>query len=155
MSTPSAPRIQSIGARTGDVADGPVTTEHPVLTVADGRVHVREVRGATVVRLDGGLDDAFAAEVQEAIVAATAGADAVIVDLDRVTLLEPEALGAVLRHAGGPDAARCVVAPRLSGRMVLDRWGASGEHAVFTSIADALQARTFAADGYGRGWSPG
>jgi anti-anti-sigma regulatory factor len=86
-----------------------------------------------------------------------AGTDAVVLDLDQVTLLDE---GAFSQLAAAFDEAtdgveRCIVASRLSGRMVLERWGATEDYGVFTSVADALQARTFLANGYGTGWRPG
>ena len=35
----------------------------------------------------------------------------------------------------------------------LDRWDVPSRFVVFTSVADALQAREFAASGYGTGWA--
>ncbi len=144
-----------LGTRAGASEDGPVTGPVPAVDLLGGHLHVSQRRGATIVAVDGGLDDALVARLVPAIEEAVETSSAVIVDVDRVTLLDRSAIEAVLacvdRSPAGP--ARCVVAGRLSGRLVLDRWGIASECAVFTSVADALQARTFVENGYGNGWS--
>lgn len=139
----------------GTSASDPITDAVPTLELAEGHVHVSEVREVTVISLHGGLDDRLAASVLPALVDAVADAPAAVLDLDHVTLLDRSALDLVLDGLGPttPEADRCVVAGRLSGRLVLDRWGATARIAVFTSVADALQSRTFAASGYGDGWT--
>lgn len=147
--------LRDVGTRTGatdtDVGTGPV----PVVDLADGHLHVWHRRGVTIVGLDGGLDDALAAVVAPAVAQAVADAEAVILDLDHVTLLDRTALTAVCEaiDAVPGESTRCIVAGRLSGRLVLDRWFVPDSYAVFTSVADALQARTFVESGYGHGWS--
>jgi anti-anti-sigma regulatory factor len=130
-----------------------VTGPMPVLDL-DGHLHVATRRGVTIVAVDGGLDDALARSLAPAIHTAAAGASAVILDLDRVTLLDRTALDVICDVVEGLPAvtARCVVAGRLSGRLVLERWGLPGRFTLFTSVADALQAREFDASGYGNGW---
>jgi hypothetical protein len=155
--TRNEPRRSAVGTRPGDGADDPVTGPMPAIELHDGRVRVHVERDVTVASLDGGLDDAFAAEVIPTLPGALAGAEAVILDIDQVALLDRESfdsvLGAFTAATDGLD--RCIVASRLSGRMVLERWGVTEDHAVFTSLADALQARAFVANGYGDGWQPG
>lgn len=151
MSDPDAGRY---GTRPGDGADDPVTGPMPALDLHDGRVRVQVDKGVTIVSLDGGLDADFARHVAPTIASQITRAPAVVLDLDQVTLLEEagfETLAEALVRAAA-DAERCVVASRLSGRMVLERWGVARRWAVFTSVADALQARAFAANGYGEGW---
>ena len=141
---------------TPDASDlGPVTGPMPVVELGDGQVHVSTRRGVVVVALDGGLDDAMAASVVPAVAGVVAGAEAVVLDLDRVTLLDRSALDAVCAVLEGLPrrVGRCLVASRLSGRLVLDRWGIPRRFTVFTSVADALQAREFIANGYGNGWA--
>jgi anti-anti-sigma regulatory factor len=130
-----------------------VTGPMPVLDL-DGHLHVASRRGVTIVAIDGGLDDALARSLVPAIRTAAAGASAVILDLDQVTLLDRTALDVICEVIEGLPAvtARCVVAGRLSGRLVLERWGLPGRFTLFTSVADALQAREFDASGYGNGW---
>ncbi|HEX4902047.1 MAG TPA: hypothetical protein VFV42_04505, partial [Acidimicrobiales bacterium] len=122
----------------------------------DGRLRVRVEKDVTVVALDGGLDAQMADEVVPGLPGVLAGVDAAVLDVDQVTLLDEAAFA---RVADAFDAAtdgleRCVVASRLSGRLVLERWGATSRFGVFTSVADALQARAFRGDGYGPGWDP-
>jgi ABC-type transporter Mla MlaB component len=128
----------------------------PAVELAGGHLHVCSRRGVTILALDGGLDDALAAEVAPAMEAAIRSAEAVVFDIDRVTLLDRSALSRlldVLDVVAGQHE-RCVVAGRLSGRLVLDRWSVPTSFAVFNSVPDALQARTFVESGYGHGWSP-
>ena len=153
-----APRldVHEVGTRTGATETDAVTGPMPVVDLADGHLHVSVRRGATIVQVDGGLDDALAAVIAPAIEAAVAGCKAVILDLDPATLLDRTALDAVCAAIDTePGVSRCVVAPRLSGRLVLDRWDVPDSFAVFGSVADALQARAFVESGYGDGWSTG
>lgn len=150
-------RPAPVGTRHGDGADDPVTGPMPAIELHDGRVRVHVERDVIVASLDGGLDDTFAAEVVPALPGTLAGADAVVLDIDQVALLDREAFDALLTAftAATEGIDRCIVASRLSGRMVLERWGVTEHQAVFTSVADALQARAFVASGYGDGWKPG
>jgi anti-anti-sigma regulatory factor len=146
-----------VGTRPGAGADDPVTGPMPAVELEGGRVRVHLHRDVTIVTLDGGLDADLVRTVAPTLPGALAGADAVVLDLDQVTLLDE---GAFSQLAAAFDEAtdgveRCIVASRLSGRMVLERWGATEDYGVFTSVADALQARTFLANGYGTGWRPG
>lgn len=132
------------------VTTGPV----PIVALADGHLHLSTRRDVLLAAVDGGLDDDLAATVVPALAEAIDGAEAVVLDLDQATLLDRsavEALCDVLSNAA--DAESCVVAARLSGRLVLERWGLPRDVAVFTSVADALQARTFIESGYGSGWA--
>jgi anti-anti-sigma regulatory factor len=145
-----------VGTRPGAGADDPVTGPMPAVALHDGRMQVHVHRDVTIVTLDGGLDEAFAREIAPTIQDALAGVEAAILDVDQVTLLEQGGFD-VLAEAFGQATAGldcCIVASRLSGRMVLERWGVTEHHAVFTSVADALQARAFRANGYGEGWQP-
>jgi anti-anti-sigma regulatory factor len=134
----------------------PDTGPMPALELHDGRVRVHVHRDVTVVTLDGGLDEAFADVVAPMLPGALAGAVAAVLDVDQVTLLDEVAFGRLADAFADAsvDADRCIVASRLSGRMVLERWGVTSRFGVFTSVADALQARTFLANGYGEGWQP-
>lgn len=131
-----------------------VTGPMPVLDLDDAHLHVSTRRGVTIAAIDGGLDDTLAATVVPALRAALADARAVVLDLDHVTLLDRSALDAVCDVVDRLPAsvARCLVAGRLSGRLVLERWGVPERFSLFTSVADALQAREFVASGYGHGW---
>lgn len=133
------------------VVTGPV----PVLDLADGHLHVSTRRGVTLVEIDGGLDDDLAAELVPLLRSSTVEASALILDLDHTTLLDQTALESVCTVVLALDVERCVVAGRLSGRLVLDRWGIPDRFVVFSSVADALQARAFLESGYGTGWATG
>lgn len=146
--------VNDVGTRPGATDNEVVTGPMPVVDLVDGHLHVFLRRGSTVVQIDGGLDDALATMLAPAIETAVADAVAVVLDLDQVTLLDKSALDTVcaaLDAAAGES--RCIVAGRLSGRLVLERWKIPETFAVFSSVADALQARTFVESGYGEGWS--
>lgn len=150
------PDPRDFGTRPGAGAHDPVTGPMPAVALHDGHLQVHVQREVTIVTLDGGLDEAFARELSPSIGGILAGAEAVILDVDQVTLID-QAGFAILAEAFGRATAGiecCIVASRLSGRMVLERWGVTDHHAVFTSVADALQARAFLANGYGTGWQP-
>lgn len=154
--TPAGTDAARVGIRPGDGADDPVTGPMPAVELQAGRLRVHARRDVTIVALDGGLDAAMAADVAPAMAGALAGAEAVVLDLDRVTLLDEVAFTTLLdAFAAATDGCdRCLVASRLSGRLVLERWGVGHRYGVFTSVADALQARAFRGDGYGPGWAP-
>ena len=147
----------SLATRRGASDLEAVTGPMPVVDLGDGHLHVSTRRGATIVEVDGGLDDDMVVTVVDALERVVAGAEAVVVDLDRATLLDRSALDtlcAVLERLPA-HVGRCLVASRLSGRLVLERWRIPSRFVVFTSVADALQAREFIASGYGDGWSLG
>jgi hypothetical protein len=81
----------------------------------------------------------------------------VIVDLSQITLvLAAPMMGLaawVLGASHQPDWC-CVVCPRPTARALLRKWHVTRCVATFGSVGDALQARRFAADGYGAGWYP-
>lgn len=156
VAEPDARHEATFGVRPGDGADDPVTGQMPVLELHEGRVRVQVQRGVTVVSLDGGLDDRFVDEVGPALDGAVVGADAVVLDVDQVTLLDEGAFARLTRafDAATSGTERCIVASRLSGRMVLERWGVTARYGLFTSVPDALQARAFLGEGYGEGWTP-
>lgn len=144
----------TMGTRSGASDLEPVTGPLPVVDLDDGHVHVTTRREVTIIALDGGLDDTLAAQVVDTLADLVSDATAVVVDLDRVTLLDRSALDAVcavLEHL--PESTRrCLVAGRLSSRMVLERWDVLDRFVLFHTVADALQAREFVANGYGTGW---
>ncbi len=153
----STPDPGLVGTRAGDAADDPVTGPMPAVDLLDGRMQVYVDKGVTIIGLDGGLDEQFASDVAPRLASTLSAARAVVLDVDRVTLLDQagfDVLAAAFAHAT-KDLDRCIVASRLSGRMLLERWGVTSQVAVFTSVPDALQARTFASNGYGDGWAPG
>lgn len=130
---------------------------HPVeLTAVDARVAVSQRGPCVVIAPAGGLDAVLADEIVGTVAAIARTALASILDVEQITLLDRAAFDVLLagfeQSTDGRD--RCLVANRLSGRLVLDRWGVSDRLATFGSVADALQARSFAADGYGLGWVP-
>ena len=145
-----------VGTRPGAGAHDPVTGPLPAVALHEGRMQVHVQRDVVVVTLDGGLDEPFARDLAPTIAGTLAGAEAVVLDVDQVTLLDQAGFdvlaAAFARATAGIDC--CIVASRLTGRMVLERWGVTERHAVFTSVADALQARAYGAYGYGDGWQP-
>lgn len=143
-----------VGGRLGDGADDPITGPMPAVNLLGGQVRAHVHKGVTIVALDGGLDDALAARVAPVLPGATTGAAAVILDVDQVTLIDRTAFEDLAQAFDGAAGSRprCVVASRLSGRMVLERWDFTRRFAIFTSVPDALQARAFALSGYGEGW---
>lgn len=149
-----------VGTRRGashiDPTSGPITGPLPVLSLVDGHLQVTVQRGVTIVALDGALDDHFAESVVDPIRRAVERVDAVVLDIDHVTLLDRTGIEAVLDaiEAAPAGAPRSLVAGRLSGRLVLERWDVHERFVVFTSVADALQALAFAESGYGTGWDP-
>ncbi len=156
MNAPAGiPDPADVGTRSGADDDAVVTGPMPVLDLAAGHLHVSVRRNVTIVEVDGGLDDDLAATLVPAIEACVVDAVAVIVDLDHTTLLDRTALDAVcaLLQRADPAVDRCIVSGRLSSRLVLERWDILREFVVFSSVADALQARTFAESGYGNGWA--
>lgn len=148
------PDVNDVGTRPGASDTDVVTGPMPVVDLVGGHLHVSVRRGVTIVAVDGGLDDALAAVLAPAIDAAVGGSNAVVLDLDQVTLLDRSALDTVCAAIDGErDISRCIVAPRLSSRLVLERWDIPKTFAVFGSVPDALQARTFVESGYGDGWT--
>jgi anti-anti-sigma regulatory factor len=144
------------GTRPGAGADDPVTGPMPALALHDGRMQMHIRRDVLIVTLDGGLDEDMAREIAPTVPGALDGAEAVVLDVDQVTLIDQAGFD-ILADAFGKATAGidcCIVASRLSGRMVLERWGVTDHHVMFTSVADALQARAFLASGYGNGWQP-
>lgn len=128
--------------------DGSRAADRHLEVSSDGRV--------AIVTLAGELDDVLATLLIPALTVAARRCDAIVLDLDRVTLLEHSALAMVcqvidvLPH----EDSCCIVAGRPSVRLKLSRWGPPSSFATFTSVGDALQARRFAEHGYGPGWRP-
>lgn len=147
--------VAEMGTRTGASDDDAVTGPMPVVDLAEGHLHVSLRRGVTILTIDGGLDDDLGTVVAPLVASAIEGSDAVILDLDQTTLLDRTALEAVVDRvlAAGPGLDRCIVSGRLSGRLVLERWEVLERFVVFSSVADALQARAFVESGYGTGWA--
>ena len=145
-----------VGTRAGAGADDPVTGPMPAIDLHDGRIRVHVDKDVTIITLDGGLDVAFATAVAPTFVRVLADAGPVVLDVDQVALLDQAGFDVLSSAFASATAGheRCIVASRLSGRMVLERWGVTSVYAVFTSVADALQARAFQANGYGEGWQP-
>lgn len=142
------------GPRRGAAADDPLTTgPQPAVSLLDGRLRVHDDHGVLVLALDGGLDRPLVESVVDAMSPLLADVDAVILDLADVALLDEECTRTLIEtfRAATVDAERCLVTSRFSGRMVLERCGGH-DLAMFSSAGDALQARTYAAEGYGPGW---
>jgi anti-anti-sigma regulatory factor len=129
-----------------------IADRHPLVDAVDAD----EAGQVVVARLRPQLVLPAGPEVVDAVAALAAGADATVLDLSEVTLIEPggvTALVGALVAAAGDPAACCIVARRASGRRLLRQWGLDRVVCLFGSVGDALQARVHALDGYGLGWS--
>jgi anti-anti-sigma regulatory factor len=128
------------------VAAGPGSRD-PCLGQCDGIVLVTPAR-----ELPDPLPPALAEELERLVTDRS-----VIVDLSGVTLVSAAPVvglaGWVVGASRQPDQC-CVVCSRPTARALLRSWGITRCLVVFGSIGDALQARRFAHDGYGSGWSP-
>ena len=83
--------------------------------------------------------------------------DRVVLDLSDAVLVGPAALCDLLDEvvAAGEDPDRvCLVCERLSTQVLLRRYGATEQAAVFGTVKDALQALLLHDEGYGSGWTP-
>jgi hypothetical protein len=120
----------------------------------DVRVELRE--GVIVMTPPGTLPDPLPAGLVAQLEVSIA-ARPVIVNLSQVTLVSAAPMiglaAWVLGASHQPDQC-CVVCPRPTARALLRRWHVTRCVATFGSVGDALQARRFAADGYGAGWYP-
>lgn len=117
---------------------------------------VGERDGVIVVTPAGALSDPLPACLAEGLAALIADRPAVI-DVSGIVMVSA---GPVVGLAGWAVGASrrpgqcCVVCARASGRALLRSWRVTRCLTVFGSVGDALQARRFAQDGYGRGWQP-
>lgn len=135
-------------------ADFPVTGPMPAISLAGGHLWVHDHDDVTILAVDGGLDAELTDEIGDAFLTTLLSSTCLIIDLDDATLLNPSGVNALLDLAAthGKQSI-CLVAGRLSSRLVLERWGVTSRVALFGSTADALQARTFSDCGYGNGWA--
>lgn len=112
--------------------------------------------GATVVEVSGLAGGAWADALALELLAL--GPDArLVIDVRVATLLNPVGLCEVLDEliAAGDDPHRiCLVCDRLSALVLLRRYGATEQVAIFANPNDALQAALLEQDGYGDGWAP-
>lgn len=80
-----------------------------------------------------------------------------VIDVSPATLVNPASLCGALDEliAAGADPHRiCLVCERLSALVLLRRYGATEQVAVFGSSRDAIQALVMHGEGYGPGWAP-
>jgi hypothetical protein len=119
-------------------------------------VRVESCEGVIVMTPLGTLPDPLPAGLVAQLDASIA-ARSVIVNLSQITLVSAApvmGLAAwVLGASHQPDRC-CVVCPRPTARALLRKWHVTRCVATFGSVGDALQARRFAAAGYGVGWYP-
>lgn len=112
--------------------------------------------GATIVEVSGLAVGAWADAMALELLAL--GPDRrFVIDLCGATLVNPTSLSEVLDEliAAGDDPHRvCLVCDRLSALVLLRRYGATDQVAVFGTTNDALQAALLADEGYGAGWAP-
>jgi len=128
------------------------------IVLSDGAsVAIRTEQLAVVVEVSG-LADATCAVTLARELSALEPQDRVIVDLSDAVLVSPAALCDLIDEviATGDDPDRiCLVCERLSTHVLLRRYGATEQAAVFGTVSDALQALMMQVDGYGAGWAPG
>lgn len=119
-------------------------------------VSVESREGVIVISPLGTLADPLPAGLVAQLEASIA-ARPVIVNLGQITLMSAAPIMGlaawVLGASHQPDRC-CVVCPRPTARALLRRWHVTRCVATFGSVGDALQARRFAAAGYGAGWYP-
>lgn len=111
---------------------------------------------AVVVEVSGMADAAWAAQLAAELEDLDPDRR-VVLDLGDAVLVSPTGLCELLDRviAAGEDPDRvCVVCERLSTQVLLRRYGATEQAAVFGSVNDALQAALLAREGYGDGWTP-
>ena len=141
-------------AATSDATHHRQTPLPPRTGTLDVSVGSRE--GVIVTTLLGPLPDPLPAGLVARLEASIATRP-VIVDLSQVTLVSAAPLMGlaawVLGASQQPDRC-CVVCPRPTARALLRKWRVTRCVATFGSVGDALQARRFAAAGYGAGWYP-
>lgn len=75
----------------------------------------------------------------------------VVIDLTDCVVTDPKALADIADEDRGP-VDLCFVSRRPTSRLLLARAGVTSRFAVFRQLEDALQARSFAEAGFGRGW---
>lgn len=102
-----------------------------------------------VLRPRGVIDGAAVVELRST--AATAGTEAVAIDVTDAVLGDRHALVELAAVRWPDGVAVCVVCHRLSGRRLLIKAGL--RLPVFASVQDAVQARVLEAAGFGSGWS--
>jgi hypothetical protein len=127
------------------------------MVLGDGvTMAVRQEGLAVVVEVSGLADAAWAVQLA-AEVGCLAPDDRLVIDLSDAVLVSPASLCDVIDAvvAAGDDPDRvCLVCERLSTQVLLRRYGATEQAAVFASANDALQAAVLQDEGYGDGWSP-
>lgn len=112
---------------------------------------------AAIVSVSGLADATLVAQLSAELVRIDP-ASRIVLDLSDAVLVAPAALCDLLDEvvAAGEDPDRiCVVCERLSTQVLLRRYGATEQAAVFATVNDALQSLLLLAEGYGSGWAPG
>lgn len=112
-------------------------------------VPFRELGEIVVLEPLGQLDRAGVEGVRRA--AAEMAPRPVVIDLRDCVLTDPNALAGIVDEEDDPTEL-CFVSHRPTCRLLLARTGITSRFAVFDRLEDALQARTDAQDGDGRGW---
>jgi anti-anti-sigma factor len=100
-----------------------------------------QMQGIPLVVASGEIDVATAPLFREALLAATAIADRVVLDLSRVTFLDSTGMGAIVRAAGtgsrGAPVRLALAGPTPMVRKVLEVAGLSAMLPMFTSVSEA------------------
>lgn len=115
---------------------------------AAGALPWQEHGDVVVLQPAGQLDRAGVEAVRE--VALDVADRGVIIDLTDCVVTDPKALADIAHEDRPVDL--CFVSRRPTSRLLLARAGVTSRFAVFRQLEDALQARTFAEAGFGRGW---
>ena len=129
----------------------PRRPDEPVASLDRPRISVRRTDGVAVVRPVGALDRPVVDKLRRAALDADRP---VVVDLDDCVIVDAEALD---RIALDPQLSGlsevCFVTRSTPVRDLLGRSDLAHRYPVFKRVEDALQARVFAREGYGGGWT--
>jgi hypothetical protein len=135
---------------------GQLPTPERVVLDEGTTLAMRREAMALVVEVTGLADGSWADSLALELLAV--GPDTkMVIDISQATLVNPASLCEVIEEliAAGSDPHRiCLVCERLSAVVLLRRYGATEQVAVFGSTSDALQAAVLEAEGFGAGWAP-
>lgn len=127
------------------------------IVLGDGvTMSFRRERLAVVVEVSGLADAGWAVQLGTELECLQPD-DRLVIDLSDAVLVSPASLCELIDQvvAAGDDPDRvCLVCERLSTHVLLRRYGATEQAAIFATVSDALQAAILEVEGYGDGWSP-
>jgi len=118
-------------------------------------VSLRDRSEALEVILHGVADDALLSELGGAVRAVVGPERTTVLNLDGLTLVNPEALRALVEALVGDDQAKgsrvCLVCKRLTARGLLRRWKVTPDLAIYATLDSALAEAGRLRSGYGEG----